>query len=131
MLIEKLGLDVDLDDQMNSNLWPQMKKLFAQTFATKTMADWSQVFNNTEACCSPILTFDEAAEETHNVEREAFLDADGIIVPSSAPLFSRSGNPKYTDRPMVGEHTKSILRDFDFSNDEIESLLKSGAVSAT
>jgi len=130
VLIEKLELDVDLSEQMDSSLWPEMKQIFSSKFATKTMTEWTQIFDGSEACCSPILTFEEAAEEKHNIERDAFFDSEGILVPASAPIFSRSGNPKYRERPQVGEHTRQILTEFDFDDAEIESLLDNGAVAA-
>lgn len=35
-----------------------MKKKFADIFAKKTKAEWCQIFDGTDACVTPVLTFE-------------------------------------------------------------------------
>jgi alpha-methylacyl-CoA racemase len=44
-----------------------MRKLFTERFASKTRAEWEQIFDGTDACCTPVLTNSEL--ETSNFEQ--------------------------------------------------------------
>ena len=130
--IELAGLSsqIDLGEQMNESSWDDMRRLFTETFKQKTLQEWSKIFGESEACVTPVLTFDEAHGEAHNVEREVFFESDnGSVVPASVPKFSRSGNEKLLERPDVGAQTRQILTDLDFSSSQIDSLVESGAVT--
>jgi len=132
VLIEKLGLSnqIDLGEQMDSSKWPEMKTLFENTFQQKTQFEWSKIFEGSEACTSPILTFEEAAVDPHNVAREAFFDAEGVTVPSPQPIFSRSKSERETVRPDVGENTKDILKsELQYSEEQIQNLFRDGAIA--
>ncbi|KAF2455439.1 CoA-transferase family III domain-containing protein [Lineolata rhizophorae] len=49
-------------DRWDSSTWPQMRDLFAGTFASKTRAEWEAIFDGTDACCTPVLTQAELEE---------------------------------------------------------------------
>uniref|UniRef100_A0A7N5KCM9 Alpha-methylacyl-CoA racemase n=1 Tax=Ailuropoda melanoleuca TaxID=9646 RepID=A0A7N5KCM9_AILME len=80
LLIEGLGLRHDeLPPQMSMSDWPEMKKRFADVFARKTKAEWCQIFDGTDACVTPVLTFEEVAHHDHNKERGSFItDEQGL-----------------------------------------------------
>ena len=40
---------MDLSEQMDASLWPEMKKVFAAKFGEKTMAEWADIFRGSEA----------------------------------------------------------------------------------
>ncbi len=49
-LIEKLGITApDRTDQAN---WPELRKLLAETFAQRTQAEWTELFDGSDACVS-------------------------------------------------------------------------------
>ncbi|CAI4210318.1 unnamed protein product [Parascedosporium putredinis] len=60
-LLQGLGLqDRGLErDRANRAAWPAMRALFARTFAAKTRSEWEAVFDGTDACCVPILDYEE------------------------------------------------------------------------
>ena len=91
VLVEKLGLDLgtlpDRDDPAN---WPELSKIFAEVFRTHTRAEWEGVFDGTEACVTPVLSFAEAREHPHNVARGTFVEDFGIVQPAPAPRLSRT-----------------------------------------
>lgn len=124
-LIKGLGLKSDeLPSQMSMADWPEMKKKFADIFAKKTKAEWCQIFDGTDACVTPVLTFEEAAHHGHNKERGSFItDGEQGVSPRPAPLLSNTpAIPSSKRDPFVGEHTEEILREFGFSQEEINQL---------
>ena len=54
----------------------------------------------TDVCFAPVLTMSEAAEHPHNVERQTFVDVDGVVQPAPAPRFSRT-SPELTQHSRL------------------------------
>lgn len=74
------------DDNANA------KELVKQRFKTKTQAEWTQVFEDIDACVFPVLDWQTAHQHPHNIERETFLNPqiyDGVV-PSPAPKLNRT-----------------------------------------
>lgn len=120
-----LGLKSDeLPDQMSRADWPEMKKKLADVFAKKTKAEWCQIFEGTDACVTPVLTFEEVTHHEHNKERGSFItDGEQAVCPRPAPLLSNTpAVPSSKREPFVGEHTEEILKEFGFSQEEINQL---------
>ncbi|MDA3624075.1 CaiB/BaiF CoA-transferase family protein [Saccharopolyspora sp. WRP15-2] len=86
-------LDVDVSgwpEQHDRAAWPELRERIAAAVAAKTQAEWAAIYAGTDACVTPVLTFDEAAEDPHNAERQVFQRIDGVLHPSPAPRFSRT-----------------------------------------
>ncbi|WP_368680344.1 CaiB/BaiF CoA-transferase family protein (plasmid) [Rhodococcus opacus] len=87
-----LGLldSTDLPAQNDVGQWDKLEKIFAETFRTKTRAQWTEIFDGTDACVTPVLTFAEATEDPHMVERASLIEIDGVMQAQTAPRFSRT-----------------------------------------
>ncbi|MCI4386679.1 hypothetical protein PGIGA_G00065270 [Pangasianodon gigas] len=130
-LIQGLGLDAaSLPPQMSFSDWPELRRTFARVFAEKTQAEWSRIFDGTDACVTPVLPLDEARSHPHNRERGSFLmDAQDEVSPRPAPVLSRTpARPCLSRDPVVGEHTRSVLEEYGFDPAHIEQLLSAGVV---
>lgn len=128
------GLDLDPSDlpgQMSYTEWPKLKKIFIGRFLEKTQAQWCEVFDGTDACVTPVLTFDNVAAHPHNKERGSFVCSDeGEVSPRPAPVLSRTpAVPAMGRDPLVGEHTYEVLFENGFSAKEISDLQVSGAIA--
>ncbi|NXN31930.1 AMACR racemase, partial [Nycticryphes semicollaris] len=124
-LLKGLGLDSDkLPSQLSYSDWPKMKKKFASVFAQKTQAEWCSIFDDTDACVTPVLCFDDVASHQHNKQRSSFIKNDEEeISPRPAPLLSRTpAVPSLQRDPFIGEHTEEILLEYGFSKEEIAKL---------
>ncbi|XP_007535947.2 alpha-methylacyl-CoA racemase isoform X2 [Erinaceus europaeus] len=127
LLIKGLDLKSDeLPHQMSTSDWPEMKKKFAEIFAKKTKAEWCQIFDGTDACVTPVLTFEEVLHHGHNKDRGSFItDEDQVTSPRPAPLLSNTpAIPSSKRDALVGEHTEEILHEFGFTQEEIHQLKK-------
>ncbi|XP_060746571.1 alpha-methylacyl-CoA racemase isoform X2 [Tachysurus vachellii] len=130
-LIRGLGLDAaSLPPQMSISDWPELRQTFHRVFAQKTQAEWSRIFDGTDACVTPVLPLDEAGSHPHNRERGSFLkDAQGEISPRPAPVLSRTpAQPCLFRDPVVGENTRSVMEEYGFDPAHIEQLLSAGVV---
>jgi alpha-methylacyl-CoA racemase len=132
ILVEKLGLDLDaLPDRDDPVNWPGLKQTFAEVFVTRTLAEWRAVFDGTDACVTPVLSFAEAREHPHNVARGTFVEAFGVVQPAPAPRLSRTPATIGGPPPEGGQHSRQILTDWGFGADRIEALLASNTVVST
>ncbi|KAK1788365.1 hypothetical protein P4O66_016803, partial [Electrophorus voltai] len=129
--LDRLGLKAaDLPNQMSISDWPELKRTFTQVFAKKTQAEWSDIFDGTDACVTPVLPLDEAGLHPHNLERRSFLsNAQGEVSPKPAPVLSRTpAQPSMSRDPFIGEHTHSVLEEYGFEPAKIEQLVSAGVV---
>ena len=129
-LLAGLGLDgADLPAQMDMDRWPELKARFTEIFKTRTREEWRAVFDDTDACVSPVLRMSEARHHTHNASREAFIELGGVYQPNAAPRFSRTSPELTQTTARLGEHTRQVLSDIGVSVDEIDTLMEIGAVA--
>lgn len=130
-LLQGLELDSgDLPPQMSFSDWPQLRRVFTERFASKTQADWTRIFDGTDACVTPVLSFDDVSSHPHNQQRGSFIkDADGEESPRPAPALSRTpAEPRLGPDPRIGEHTVEVLEEYGLTSAQIEQLLAAGTV---
>jgi alpha-methylacyl-CoA racemase len=87
------GLELSADEvpsQFELGRYPEMQQIFTERFATKTRAEWSEIFEGTDACVTPVLTWTEAAENEHLRARGTVVQVDGVDQAAAAPRFSRT-----------------------------------------
>ena len=121
---------MDFDEAPHFGDFDGVKAKFTQVFKTKTRDEWTKIFENTDACCTPVLSMDEAAAHPHNVERKAFLQREGTPAePKPAPNLSRTpAVDRIEDRPIIGQHTNEVLAELGYSKADTDRLVKEGAV---
>ncbi len=128
-LLTGLGLDASaIGDQYSRAGWPEMRTVFAGRFRERTQAEWVAAFDGLDACVAPVLDFDNAHEDPHNVERGTFLEVAGLRQPAPAPRFVRTP-PAIPDRAYPpGSHTDEVLTALGWSGDELEALRAEGVI---
>ena len=128
-LLTGLGLaDKELPDQLDPANWPQLKELLADIFRTRTRQEWAELFADSDACVTPVLSPFEAHEHPHNVARGTFTQVGEMIQPAPAPRFSRTPGAVASPPPLPGEHTDAALADWGLSDREIAALREVRAI---
>ena len=79
--------DPDFDDQMNPERWGLLKDKLAALFRSRTRDEWCTLMEHSDVCFAPVLSMAEAPGHPHNVERQAFVELDGVTQPAPAPRF--------------------------------------------
>ena len=116
-LLEGLGLaDADLPGQHDASRAEELRATFTEAFLRHDRDHWASVFDGTDACVTPVLSFAEVETEPHITERGTFfhdVSADGDnLEPAPAPRFSRSVPPTPTPPGEKGVDTDAVLRDW-------------------
>jgi alpha-methylacyl-CoA racemase len=89
--VSRLGVDVTKwPDQQDRERWPRLRELIAATLRSRTRDEWAEIYAGTDACVSPVLSFEEAAADAHNHARILYQHTEGAMHPSPAPRMSRT-----------------------------------------
>jgi alpha-methylacyl-CoA racemase len=119
-LIRILGVEApDRDDPAN---WPELRKVLAAAFATRTQAEWTAAFDGTDACVEPVLPL--GAAHPHLDARGVFVEHEGLRQPAPAPRFSRTPTSLGTPPAKAGAKTHEALTDWGI--EDVEALIASG-----
>jgi alpha-methylacyl-CoA racemase len=116
--LEGLGVDpAEVGPQMDKTGWADMRHLFAERFLSRTRDDWAGHFAATDACVSPVLTWDEAADDPHLASRGTWVkSAEGHLQAAPAPRFSRT--PGAIPPPPASHGTPAgVMKDWAFSSE--------------
>lgn len=90
-LLRLLGLGEEASTIMRAEATdPDVRRRLAGIFKTRTRGEWRQVFDDTDACVTPVLHMDEVQSHEQNSARATFSTVDGVTHPNPAPRFSRT-----------------------------------------
>lgn len=128
-LLNKLGDDgKHFENQFDMGNWPQMKIKMAEVIKRKTRDEWDKIFAGEDVCYAPVLSMSEVRHHPHHQARGTFIDDGDVWQPAPAPRFSRTNGELRCAAATIGEHTKEVLREFGFSDEQIKERLESGAI---
>jgi formyl-CoA transferase len=101
--------------------------------ATRSTADWVEIFNDAGVPCGPIYSIDRVfadAQVQHLGIAQQSARSDGSRLGLLGQPFGLSRTPsRIAARPPdLGEHTDEVLREFGFSAEEIKALHATDAV---
>jgi alpha-methylacyl-CoA racemase len=125
-LLSRLKLEGKVPAQYDRGRWSQMRQAFADTFRKKTRDEWCEVFEGSDACFAPVLSWSEARRDPHNVARKGFIDLQGVPQPAPAPRFSRSAPAVRRPPPERGEGGAQALADWGLTAQEVDRLASLG-----
>ncbi|MFZ5538861.1 MAG: CaiB/BaiF CoA transferase family protein [Pseudomonadota bacterium] len=101
--------------------------------ATRTRAEWIEAFNAAGVPVGPVHSIGEALSHPQTLARGMVVDLEhpqaGPTRALGCPLHF-SETPTSIDRPapLLGEHTREVLREYGYSDAEIDSLAAQGAI---
>ena len=124
LLLDLLGLP-DAPDRNDPTQWSALRDAFVARFKERTQAEWTEVFEGTDACVAPVLPLTEAAEHPHLRARGVYVDRDGVLQPAPAPRFSRTAATLTTGPTAPGGQTREALEAWGVG--DVDALLESGA----
>jgi len=130
--LSRLGIaeTADFARQHDRAAWPALKKRLAGIFAAKTRQEWCAIFEGSDACVAPVLSMAEAPHDPHNAARKTFATVDGVTQPRPAPRFSATAAADPVMAKIAdGTDSAALLRAIGYSDEKIQSLGASGAVS--
>jgi len=99
----------------------------------KKQSEWGEVFKGLDACVMPIKSFKEACEDPQIIARNMVVSLThtkfGQVPNIASPIkYSHTPLSIRTLAPKVGQHTKDILKELYYSEEEIRDLKKKSVI---
>ena len=113
---------IDLPAQHDRSRWPEMRRRLSETFKSKTRDEWCRVFEGSDACFAPVLSWSEARAHPHSRARGAFVHYSKVEQPAPAPRFSRTAAGVQRPPPERGQGGRQALADWGFDAGEVKRL---------
>ena len=127
-LVRGLGIADTAPDRNDPTRHAELRRVLGDTIRGKTQAEWTEIFDGSDACVAPVLPMSEAFEHPHLVARGTFVDRDGMTQPAPAPRFSRTAPTLTTPPPArAGRDTRDALAAWGIG--DVDALLASGAAA--
>ena len=127
-LLHLLDLTDAAPDRLDPAQWPALRTLLADAFRTRTRDAWTAVFEGTDACVEPVLSYAEAPAHPHLAARGTYVEHHGIVQPAPAPRFSRTPAVLGAPPSTPGADTRAALAAWGV--DDVDALIASGAAFA-
>ncbi|MFE6926060.1 CaiB/BaiF CoA transferase family protein [Nocardia sp. NPDC057663] len=125
-LLARLAIDAEPRQQHDRSEWPVTRGKIAAAFATRTLAEWCEVFDGSDACVAPVVSLREAVTHPHVEERGSIIDRGGVVQAAPAPRFSLSKTSLGSPPPVPGEHTRAVLEEWGIA--DATDLIERGVV---
>jgi crotonobetainyl-CoA:carnitine CoA-transferase CaiB-like acyl-CoA transferase len=103
----------------------QLVEILNSELVKKTSKEWLKIFDGNGLPCGPINSINEMFVDPQTIEREMIIDVDNKKAGKSKAIgmpikFSKSKTEKSKGAPNLGEHTKEIMKIFDYNDKQID-----------
>jgi alpha-methylacyl-CoA racemase len=103
-------------------------------FAERTRDEWQAFASEHDCCLEPVLGLDEALDSELVRAREMVVridqpGTDGVSLLGVPVKLSRTPGAPAGPGPALGEHTREVLAALGYGEEEVASLLESGAAA--
>ncbi|MCE6951439.1 CoA transferase [Cereibacter sphaeroides] len=107
--LDRLGEEAEGLRQGPQADWPAQRERLATVLRRRPRDEWVALFEDSDACVAPVLSFAETPGHPHHAARGSFLTLAGVTQPAPAPRFSATpaAIPSPPSRP--GAETAAIL----------------------
>ncbi|MEU5284942.1 CaiB/BaiF CoA-transferase family protein [Streptomyces sp. CA-278952] len=108
-----LGIADAFPDRWDLARWDELRAAVTGRFLTRTRAEWTEVFDGTDACVAPVLSLTEAPHHPHLAARSTFVEHSGLTQPAPAPRFSVTPVSVRGGPALPGADTAAVAADWD------------------
>ncbi|HEY7788392.1 MAG TPA: CoA transferase [Casimicrobiaceae bacterium] len=113
---------------------PALTGAMSAVLATRTKAQWIAAFDAAGVPAGPVHTIGEALEHRQTLARDMVVDLvhpqAGATRTLGCPIhFSETPTRVVRPAPMLGEHTRELLREYDYTDVAIDTLVSAGVVA--
>ncbi|MFC8621783.1 CaiB/BaiF CoA transferase family protein [Streptomyces anulatus] len=108
-----LGIADAFPDRWDLARWDELRATVTERFLTRTRAEWTEVFDGTDACVAPVLSLTEAPHHPHLAARSTFVEHSGLTQPAPAPRFSVTPVSVRSGPARPGGDTAAVAADWD------------------
>lgn len=123
------------DDETDS--WSKRDEIFAsvrEKLPLKTTADWLDIFAQADIWAGPVYGYADVIDDPQVRHNESFVTYDhpteGTVKTPGFPIrFSKTPSQMCRPAPVVGQHSREVLADVGFGEEEISQLIADNIVA--
>jgi len=129
-MLRLLEIDVqDYGEQRDISKFPEQHAMLEAKFASKTRDAWAKIFDGTEACVTPVLTYEEAPDHPQNAARGGLRKQGTFVHPRPAPGFKdMETDPDFTV-PGPNDDAADVFAELGYDTAKLEALKAAGVIS--
>ncbi|MGK9283244.1 CaiB/BaiF CoA transferase family protein [Sinorhizobium meliloti] len=125
-----------MDDEVDT--WTRRDEIFAKTrdkLKTKSSEEWLARLRAADIWCGPVYGYADLVEDAQIRHNGTFVEYDhpteGRVKTPGFPIrFSKTPSTVNRGAPVVGQHTREILKDAGYDEARIAALEAAGAIAA-
>jgi alpha-methylacyl-CoA racemase len=100
--------------------WPKIKEILREKFRSKTQGEWEAIFMGTDACCTPVLTYDQQ-------QTRGYCHQLPIHLTGSAGIQLPTGAGQWEMEPIAnGEGGERVLNEWLGYRKDAEYVIQKG-----
>jgi alpha-methylacyl-CoA racemase len=132
-LCRAIGREDFIPHEYDSTKRPEITRVIAETFRTKTRDEWFEILSKSDICVGRMLTLDEVPDDPQVKARNMIVEVEAPNgkkvrqVGISAKFSSTPGSIR-TLAPQLGQHTDEILGELGYSSADVGRWRESGAI---
>jgi len=115
-LLERLEIDPSAWDRADKTCWPALTALLAGRFAGEDRNHWERVFEGSDACVTPVLSFEEAPRHPHHLARQTYITLEGVTQPAAGPRLDGLARTPSSKPPGIGEQSREVFEKLGLSD---------------
>jgi crotonobetainyl-CoA:carnitine CoA-transferase CaiB-like acyl-CoA transferase len=133
-LCREIGREDFIPYQFDEGKQGEMTAALREIFLTKTREEWYDLLKDKNICIGKVYNLGENFDDPQLRHREMLVDVDdpvrGKTKQVGIPIkLSDTPGKIRSAAPLPGQHTEEILTDLGYSKQQIDELLKEGAIS--
>lgn len=128
---------LELDEEVDA--WTNRDEIYAKTrqqLKKRTTTEWMEIFSNADIWVGPIYNYAELVADPQVIHNGTFVEYDhpteGRVKTPGFPIkFSKTPSAVNRGAPLAGEHSREILKEAGYTEDQIDELVRAGRVGET
>jgi crotonobetainyl-CoA:carnitine CoA-transferase CaiB-like acyl-CoA transferase len=118
----------------NNAKWDEVSASLKQHFLTKSRDEWFEFLKEKDIPVGKVYSMDEVFIDPHVRHRKMVIElkhaTEGSVKQVGIPIkFSETPGAVRSLSPILGEHTKEILRTLGYSKQKVDELFHAGVIS--
>jgi crotonobetainyl-CoA:carnitine CoA-transferase CaiB-like acyl-CoA transferase len=128
---------LELDEEVDA--WIKRDEIFAKTrqhLKERTTAEWLEAFTKADIWVGPVYSYADLLADPQVKHNGTFVEyehpTEGRVKTPGFPIkFSKTPSTVSRGAPLAGEHSREVLLEAGYRNEEIDEFIRTGRVGET
>ncbi|MBV8898603.1 MAG: CoA transferase [Verrucomicrobia bacterium] len=128
---------LQLEEEVDA--WSKRDEVFAKTrerLKERTTAEWLDAFTKADVWVGPVYGYADLVADPQVQHNGTFVEYDhpteGHVKTPGFPIkFAKTPSAVYRGAPLAGEHSREVLRELGYADEQIDELIRTGRVGET